>query len=279
MRCVVSAVALATAAFGWSLSLSAAPVQTATIEMATEGETTSDRLASLAAIVADVDLRVEAARDPVEKAFLSQISGHYREFDAEPLWTSSGGLTDAGRALYDELAQADVYGLDPTQFRLPVLPIPAASVAARAAAEVDLSISAVRYAWHARGGRVDATQLSRWLDASPTTIYAGDVFRAIAAAGGDPVEGLRSFHPKHPQFELLRQAYLEARGDVAAKPLPVLVAGSRIDVGMRHPDVILIRQRLGLEVTEDADLLDRRVMRAIRATLDEFGLRIETLCR
>ena len=275
MRRVISAVALMTAAMGWSVSLTAAPVETAAIEMATESEATSDRLAALAAIAADLDRRVEVARDPVEKSFLSQIAGHYREYDAEPLWTSAGGLTEAGRALYDELAQADAYGLDPSQFTLPVLPIAGASVAARAAAEVDLSLSAVRYAWHARGGRVDATQLSRWLDASPKTIYAGDVFRAIAAAGGDPVEGLRSFHPKHPQFELLRQAYLEARGDVAARPLPVLAAGSRIDVGMRHPDVILIRQRLGLEVTEDADLLDRRLMRAIRATLNEGGFELK----
>jgi murein L,D-transpeptidase YcbB/YkuD len=225
----------------------------------------------LAAIVADVDRRMDEARDPVDKAFLSQLAGHYRESDARAHWIGADGLTDAGRALHDELSKADLYGLDPALFSLPAPPIAPISAAARAAAEVDLSVAAVRYAWHARGGRVDASQLSRWIDASPRPIYASDVFRAIAAAGGDPVAGLRSFHPKHPQFERLRQAYLEERGDIERKPLPVLSPGDRIDVGARHPDVAVIRERLGLEATADADLLDRKLMRRVRDYLDSNG--------
>jgi murein L,D-transpeptidase YcbB/YkuD len=257
-------------AMGWGIPVSAAPA-TATIGLVAGQDMTAEQKSALAEIVAEVDRRMEAERDPIEKAFLSQLAGHYREFDATPHWTNSGGLTTAGQNLFDELAKADQYGLDPAQFQMPALPVAAASLAARAAAEVDLSVSAVRYAWHARGGRVDATQLSRWLDASPKTLYAGDVFRAIAANGNDPVAGLRSFHPAHPQFERLREAYLEARGDIAAKPLPLLSPGTRIDPGQRHPDVPLIRQRLGLEVSEDADLLDRTLMRKIRAAVDNAG--------
>ncbi len=271
MRSVVCAVAAFAAVMGWAVPLTAAPAGTATDGAVAAGEATDDEQAAVAAIIADVESRMEAARDPIEKGHLSQLSGHYREQGVGPHWTSAHGLTDAGRALYDELAEADLYGLDPTQFRLPDLPISTASVAARAAAEVDLSVSAVRYAWHARGGRVDATQLSRWLDASPRTVYAGDVFRAIAANGGDVVAGLRSFHPQHPQFERLRLAYLEERGDIARKPLPLLSPGERIDAGKRHPDVQIIRQRLGAEVSEDADLLDRTLMRKIRTYLDNAG--------
>lgn len=226
---------------------------------------------ALSEIIAETERRMEAARDPVEKAFLSQLSGHYREYDAVPAWTNENGLTDAGRALYEELLHADLFGLDPARLGIPELPQAFASGASRAATEVDLSISAIRYAWHARGGRVTASQLSGWLDAAPKTIYAGDVFRALAANGGDPVAALRSFHPPHPQFERLRQAYLAARGDVEATPLPVLSPGSRIDQGMRHPDVVLIRQRLGAEVSDDADLLDRKLLRRIRSYLDENG--------
>ncbi len=271
MRSVVCAVAALGAVMGWGGALTAAPAETATIRMVAAGEAADDESAALVAIIADVESRMEAARDPVEKGHLSQLSGHYREEGVVPHWTSAGGLTDAGRALYDELAKADLYGLDPAQFRLPALPVAAASLAARAQAEVDLSVSAVRYAWHARGGRVDATQLSRWLAATPKTVYAGDVFRAIAANGGDVVSGLRSFHPHHPQFERLRLAFLEERGDVARKPLPLLSPGDRIDAGQRHPDVLIIRQRLGAEVSEDADLLDRTLMRKIRNDLDDAG--------
>jgi len=228
------------------------------------------RSEALRAVIAEADRRMEAARDPIEKAFLSQLAGHYREPDVRtPHWVGAGELTDAGRALYAELAKADVYGLDPALFQLPVLPLAAASPAALAAAELDLSVSAVRYAWHARGGRVDASQLSRWIDASPKSLYASDVFRAMAAAGGDPVTGLRSFHPQHPQFERLRRAYLEERGDIERKPLPLLASGARLDAGDRHPDVVLIRQRLGAEVAEDADRLDRKLMRRIRSYMDE----------
>ena len=267
LGCAVTAVAVA---MGWSGPGAAAPA-TATVGWVADADITAEQKSALAEIIADVDRRMEAEKDPVEKAFLSQIAGHYREYDARPHWTHAGGLTPAGQSLVDELNRADQYGLDPGQFQIPSLPIAAASLAARAAAEIDLSVSAVRYAWHARGGRVDATQLSRWLDAKPTPIYAGDVFRAIAANGGDPVAGLRSFHPRQPQFERLRQAYLEARGDIAAKPLPLLSPGPRIDAGKRHPDVTLIRQRLGLEVSEDADLLDRKLMRRIRSYVDNAG--------
>ncbi|OYW56440.1 MAG: hypothetical protein B7Y80_06700 [Hyphomicrobium sp. 32-62-53] len=270
MRWVGFAVAAMAVAMGWGIPVSAAPA-TATIGLVAGEDMSAEQRTALAAIVAEVDRRLDAERDPIEKSFLSQLAGHYREFDAAPHWTNSGGLTPAGQNLFDELARADQYGLDPAQFQMPALPIAAASLAARATAEVDLSVSAVRYAWHARGGRVDATQLSRWIDASPKTLYAGDVFRAIAANGNDPVAGLRSFHPAHPQFERLRQAYLEARGDIAAKPLPLLAPGTRIDAGQRHPDVPLIRQRLGLEVSEDADLLDRTLMRKIRAAVDNAG--------
>jgi murein L,D-transpeptidase YcbB/YkuD len=262
MRTFVGVAIVLTAVAASMAPVSAAP-EAATATRAHQG---ADQKEALAAIISEIERRIETTRDPQDKTFLSQLSGHYREFDSAPHWTHTGGLTDAGSALYDELAKADLYGLDPAQFTLPVLPI-----TSQAIAEVDLSVSAVRYAWHAHGGRIDATQLSRWLDASPKSLYAGDVFRAIAANGGDPVAGLRSFHPTHPQFERLRQAYLEARGDVAPKPLPSLSPGSRIDTGMRHPDVALIRQRLGLDASENSDLLDRSLMRRIRSYLDEAG--------
>lgn len=227
--------------------------------------------AVLAAVIAEVERRMEITSDPIERAHLSQLSGHYREPGIIPYWIGSTGLTAAGRALYEELARADRYGLDPERFELPVQSLGTMSALDGVIAEVDLSISAVRYAWHARGGRVDAAALSRWLDTSPGTVYAGDVFRAIARNNGDPVAGLRSFHPAHSQFELLRQAYLEARGDAAPRPLPLMQPGPRIAVGERHADVRLIRQRLGLELTDNSDLLDRTLMRRIRDYMTERG--------
>lgn len=255
--------------------LMAAPAMETKIPTVGSSWTDDSRHADLIAIIAEVDARMEAARDPVEKAFLSQIAGIYREPDAHPFWIDAQGLTREGAALFSELSNADLYGLDPSTFELPQSPVDAMSTESRATAEVDLSVSAVRYAWHARGGRVVGSELSNWIDADPRTIYAGDVFRAITAAGGDPVAGLRSFHPQDPQFERLRVAYLEERGDIARKPLPRLAPGERIDAWQRHPDVKIIRQRLGVETSnaDNEDLLDKTLLKRIRSAMNNAGLK------
>jgi murein L,D-transpeptidase YcbB/YkuD len=276
MRSVVYAAIAMAAVAGFPGASAAAPVVeeeagVAAVSSSGKNQTTSD----LAAIQSELETRMDAARDPVERAFLSQINGHYREPDAHLLWVDERGLTTAGETLIEELTNADRYGLDPAAFELPSMPLDTASAEARAAAEADLSVAAVRYAWHARGGRVVGSQLSHWIEADPKTMYAGDVFRSIAAAGGDPAAGLRSFHPQNPQFERLRRAYLEERGDIARPPLPVLQPGDRVEAWKRHPDIKIIRQRLGLEASDpdNADLLDKALLRRIRSALNNAGLK------
>ncbi len=230
-----------------------------------------ERSADLLAVIAEAETRMAAARDPVEKAFLSQIAGHYREPDARPHWVNDHSLSATGVALREELLRSDAYGLDPFELDVPALPVDLSSPTRRAEAEVNLTVAAVRYAWHARGGRVNASQISAWLDAEPRSLYASDVFRAIAANGGDPVAGLRSFHPRHPQFERLRLAFLAERGKYVAASAPAIPSGTPIEAGDRHPDVVLIRQRLGAasRAEGDANLLDRDLMRRICEVLGE----------
>lgn len=229
---------------------------------------------AMAAIVAEIETRMESEKDPVERAFLSQIDGVYRVPGQQPMWTRATGLTAAGEQLRDELINADRYGLDPAQFTLPDAVLNTQTAQDQARVEVDLSVSAVRYAWHAVGGRVTGSDLSRWIDAKPKSLYAGDVFRAIEGAGGDPVVGLRSFHPRHPQFERLRLAYLTERGDIDPAPLtPVPQNDERVDVGDRHPDVSIIRERLGAAASkaQNDDLLDRSLMNRIRTYMSDAG--------
>ena len=115
-----------------------------------------------------------------------------------------------------------------------------------AVAEAKISLGVIKYLWHARGGRVDPSQLSLWLDQSPRTLYASTAIREFET-NDDPAATLRAQHPKHPQFEALRQALLRARGQIdEPKPSPLVLTGSKITLGQRHIDVALIRQRLGL---------------------------------
>ena len=68
-----------------------------------------------------------------------------------------------------------------------------------AAAEATLSICAIKYIWHARGGRVDPSKLSLWLDQSPRSFYAAEMMQAFAGTK-DTAALLRSFHPQYAQF-------------------------------------------------------------------------------
>jgi L,D-transpeptidase YcbB len=227
----------------------------------------------MSAIIRNVEERAALATDPMDRTFLSQLAGHYRMQGINPMWVDGRGLRPEGDALYQELSKADHFGLDPALFALPAMPVTASSVNVLASTEIDLSFSAVEYAWHARGGRVDPSQLSRWLDQHPRTLYVSDVFRAIEAHG-DAVAALRSYHPKHPEFERLRQAYLEERGIIVrTQPLVIPAGGPALVLNARHADVPLLRQRLKKPAAtpERNDLLDGELLYAVREFMYENG--------
>jgi L,D-transpeptidase YcbB len=82
--------------------------------------------------------------------------------------------------------------------------------------EVRLSLAALRYARHARGGRVEPTALTDFLDRKPPVFDPRSVLEQIATAA-EPDQYLRQLHPRHAEFERLRQRYLIAR-DLTDRP-------------------------------------------------------------
>jgi murein L,D-transpeptidase YcbB/YkuD len=148
-----------------------------------------------------------AAADGEDRAALARF---YSDRQQEPIWTSATGLTPAGEAAIAEIRRADDWGLDAAAFQLPVLPAASGaelSRAARADAEIALSLAILKYARHARGGRAEPTSLSRNLDRKLALVDPGQVIDQAAKAAS-PDAYLRSLHPQHPQFEALRQKYL-----------------------------------------------------------------------
>ncbi|HIE69312.1 MAG TPA: hypothetical protein EYP98_03665, partial [Planctomycetes bacterium] len=87
-------------------------------------------------------------------------------------------------------------------------------------AELTLAASILKYGRYARGGRIsDPTiLLNSNLDRKPQLIDPEKVIKGIASAE-QPDAYLRGLNPKHPQFELLRKAYLKARGHAAERLL------------------------------------------------------------
>ena len=107
----------------------------------------------------------------------------------------------------------DDWGLEAADFAVPTAPAgDAPSADALADAEITLSLAALKYARYARGGRIidPATQLSSYLDRKPQLLEPEVVLEQLAAAG-EPDAYLLGLHPKQPQFEKLRQKYLEMR--------------------------------------------------------------------
>lgn len=160
-----------------------------------------------------------------EHAALAQF---YAARSYAPLWVSNAGISDKGRALMAAIADGAAFGLDPNLIPLPVLvPLPVKAEAsadapadaaepdaqAVAATEIALSRAALVYARHARGGRIPkpAEMLNSNLDRKPQ-LLSPIVVMADFAEATDINGALAKLHPVHPQFEMLRQAFLTEAG-------------------------------------------------------------------
>ena len=94
-----------------------------------------------------------------------------------------------------------------------------------------MSLTALKYARYARGGRITdpATQLSSYLDRKPQLLEPKSVIEQIAAA----VKPMRPAPPASaaPQFEKLRQKMLAMRNAAAATAVELLPNGPQLVPG------------------------------------------------
>lgn len=230
---------------------------------------------------------VEAVRTKLSDAkAAAAISGDYGdvlktfyEARSEPVWLKDGVFNTNATAAIDEIKKADAYGLDAAQFALPDLASGAAADV-QADAEIKLSAAVLKYAHHARGGRIDPVALSNIFDMKPPLKDPAVVMTEIAASS-TPDGYLRGLHPKHAQFEKLRLALEKARGPVAVEPVDEalkikLPEGKTLKAGQEHDDVVLLRKRLKVETQADASerLYDPILETAVKAFQEESGLKV-----
>ena len=154
-----------------------------------------------------------------------------------PVWTGKDGFTLKAKQAMDEIAKADEWGLKASAFEIPALT--GALPEDLAKAEVQLSLAVLKYARHARGGRLNPSTVSRKFDQKPTVYEPKSVLQAIAGTN-DADAYLRGLHPKHPQFERLRQALLPARKMEAGGERP---AGSKTGASVQQIIVNMERWR------------------------------------
>jgi murein L,D-transpeptidase YcbB/YkuD len=225
------------------------------------------------ALLAAVESSKPSARQSQEREWHEAISTFYAARKGQPVWVTDSGLGTNADALVAEMGRADEWGLDPKAFDVKGLPSGGATPEALAAAELKLTNALLTYAWHARGGRLDPSQLSKWLDQSPRPLDVKALLEQFATTS-DPSLALQKLHPQHRQFELLRQAYLKARGAKEQAededPREVTIPDGRVvRLGDRHEHVELVRRRLEVPARSDADadLYDEDVAAAVREFL------------
>jgi len=153
----------------------------------------------------------------VSDADLAALVAFYNARD-EAIWMTDMGFSSEAQSVIDEIHDADDWGLSAAAFALPDAGGLPDSADDQAAAEIKLDLAILKYARHARGGRIDPAKLKN-IDMRPSLRDPKTVLAEIAVAP-KPDLYLQSLHPKHEQFERLHQALLKARAETetGAKP-------------------------------------------------------------
>lgn len=220
---------------------------------------------------------VEASAPKAEKADVAALAAYYQTARV-PLWVKDGALTAHANAVLGEFKKAADWGLDPAAYEVPELAA-GASPEALGDAEARISLSALRYARHARGGRIDPLAISNIWDMTPERREPAAIIADLAAAA-EPAAYLTGLHPKHEGFVKLREALLKARGpqteEAADEALKVVLPESgTLKPGQRHADVTLLRKRLKMVApSPDAeDLYDPILVEAVKGFQVNEGLK------
>jgi murein L,D-transpeptidase YcbB/YkuD len=196
-----------------------------------------------------------------EAADWQALIAFYETRSDEPLFIGRAGYTPKAEALIEEFGKSADWGLDPADYD--VLDMGSDSSdrgeltpEQKIEAEQRFALTVLAYARHARGGRITepSKQLASYVDRTPQYVDPKKLLDDIATAS-DPAEALRGTHPKHAQFEKLRQKYLELKrnADAAEEIVRIPAKGAKIVPGQSHPDVTLLRQRLDIPVPAAQD--------------------------
>ncbi|MHB2265166.1 L,D-transpeptidase family protein [Aliihoeflea sp. PC F10.4] len=142
-----------------------------------------------------------------EKSVGDAIVAHYSQVP-DFIWTTDTQISDAGRAVMRELADADAYGLNPGDYavRMPS----GQDAAALAKFEMALSARILRYARDVHGGRVDPNRISGYHDFELKTVDYAKLLASLAA-GDDTREVLRALHPQNAFYKAMQVELEELR--------------------------------------------------------------------
>jgi L,D-transpeptidase YcbB len=227
-------------------------------------------------IVAGVRAKLPTLAQKANEEEAAALASYYGEITGTALWVSTSGLTAKGKAAVTEIGRAENWGLPAAAFDVPSTATGALSPEAAADTEIQVALAVLKYARFARGGRINPANISQLMDQQPTLVPPKTVLTDIAAAE-KPDAYLTSLHPKHQQFEALRQMLIKLRGgevkeEVAPPEDPALAVqipmGRVLKPGGTDPQVALLRQRLKVPAADP--MMENVYDEPLQAAVKEF---------
>ena len=204
-----------------------------------------------------------------ERQEWSALKSFYSQPGAGPLWVGGNGLATGTGDVIAELEVADTYGLDPGKFAVPALPQGPMTPDSLARAELNLSRAVLKYARHAKGGRAQSAKLGSQLTEGLSLLEPTQVLAELKASP-NRVAYLRGLHPKHPEFEGLRQKLAQLRKESGNTDRIKLPEGPVLRLGVSHPNVTILRKKLGLTAQPGSQALSARFDQPLEAAVKQF---------
>ena len=176
------------------------------------------------------------------------IAKAYGSRQFAPLWVENGKPNARAKAILDVLAKAQLEGLDPSWYALPVLGSArtaeelASDPATLARFELELTAMALRYAHHASGGLVTPKNISGYHDMTPLHVAGTDAIASLISHP-EPASWLMLLHPTLPAYKAMK-AELVALGADKPEPSIVLPEGKVMRLGDSDERLPLLRKRL-----------------------------------
>jgi murein L,D-transpeptidase YcbB/YkuD len=201
-----------------------------------------------------------------EKKDRAAIRAFYDAHNGSPVFMTGLGLSDIGKSVALRLSKAAEDGLNPADYRVPVV-ADGASATDLASAELAFAEAALRYARQAQGGRFSPLKVS---DLVTPKIVLPDpaVVLADLAIAKDPGATLEAYNPPHEGYKRLKAKLADLRVN-PEPPLPAQVMvpeGPTLKPGVKDARIALLRQRLSVPAGEgaDAELYDQTLVDQVR---------------
>jgi murein L,D-transpeptidase YcbB/YkuD len=242
------------------------PVETKPAETAAAPEIMGDKIREA--------LSGKSTRAFAKAADKSAADAFYGARKHAPLWVTSTGPTERGKAAVAYLMSIHAEGLDPADYPIPAFKA-GQGADELADAEIKLTASVIAFARHAQIGRVAFSRISGDIFYQQDVPEQANILAKVADTSKNVTTTLNGFNPPHKQYQALKAQLAKARGKTEA-PAPAKISeGPTLKLGktpMQDARVPQLRERLGVPAKADDKTYDKQLSEAVAKFQKDRGL-------